>query len=53
MTAEERFDNPELAEPTAPPIVFPRKYLNKDTSGLQYEVKAGENRFEIDLKSNS
>jgi hypothetical protein len=30
---------------------FPMKYSQTSTSGLKYEVKEGENRFEIDISS--
>lgn len=50
LTAEEAFDNPELVEPQAPPIVFPQKYLDENSSGLTFEVKAGANTCDIDLK---
>jgi hypothetical protein len=50
LTPEERFDNPELYDPTPPPSLFPKKYQDKDASGLEFTVKAGENEFNIDLK---
>jgi hypothetical protein len=50
MTPEERFDNPELFEPPPPAILFPKKYLDRDASGLEFAVKSGENEFNIDLK---
>jgi hypothetical protein len=50
LTPEEAFDHPELVDPPAPPMLFPRKYLDKDASGLEFTVKAGENEFNIDLK---
>ncbi|MDQ3329598.1 MAG: hypothetical protein M3552_02920 [Planctomycetota bacterium] len=45
------FENPELMEEPGGEALFPRKYLSTSTSGLEYEVKDGENDFEIDLKS--
>ena len=51
MTAEEAFDNPDLADPQAPPIVFPKKYLDENESSLVFEVKPGPNTFDIDLKN--
>ena len=48
LSDEDRFDNPELAEPPTPPITFPRRYLDKTSSRLEFEVKAGSNHFEID-----
>ena len=50
LTAEEAFDHPELVDPPAPPIIFPRKYLDENTSDLTFEVKAGPNTCDIDLK---
>lgn len=48
-SAEEAFDKPEIV---APPVSvdFPKKYRDTATSGLEFEVKAGNNDFEIDLK---
>ena len=50
LTPEEAFDHPELVDPPAPPLEFPKKYLDRDASGLEFTVKAGENEFDIDLK---
>jgi len=50
LTAEELFDHPELIDPVAPPIQFPKKYVDKSTSGLEFVVKAGPNTYDIDLK---
>lgn len=50
LTAEEAFDHPELVDPQPPPIVFPKKYLDNETSGLTFEIKAGANSCDIDLK---
>jgi hypothetical protein len=50
MTSEERFENPDEYEPVAPAREFPQKYLNFDSSELRFEIKSGENHFEIDLK---
>jgi len=49
LSAEERFDNPELIAPKVR-IMFPARYRETTTSGLHYEIKEGENNFEIDLK---
>ncbi|MDZ4686120.1 MAG: hypothetical protein SH850_13715 [Planctomycetaceae bacterium] len=48
VSAEEAFENPELRDPTVK-VEFPKKYRDTNTSGLEYEVKAGANDFPIDL----
>ncbi len=47
LTPEQKFDRPE---PTAKRI-FPKRYLDMNTSKLEFDVKEGENNFEIDLQS--
>jgi hypothetical protein len=52
MSAEERF---EKQQQTGTPLPkkgsIPLKYRQTTTSGLSYEVKEGENNFDIDLQS--
>lgn len=48
-TAEELFDKPELLDPVVK-AEFPMKYRDTQTSGLEFEVKAGENSCEFDLQ---
>jgi hypothetical protein len=50
ISAEERFDNPESIEPVTK-LAFPKKYTDTTTSGLEYQIKAGANNFDIALKS--
>ncbi|MEQ1830078.1 MAG: hypothetical protein ABL921_29220 [Pirellula sp.] len=50
LSAEERFENPELTAPKQR-VLFPARYRETTKSGLQYEVTKGDNHFEIDLKS--
>jgi hypothetical protein len=47
LTPEQKFDRPE---PKAK-RVFPKRYLDLKTSKLEYDVKKGENKFDIDLNS--
>lgn len=49
-TADEAFENPELVDPKLS-SVFPVKYRDITTSGLEFEVVAGDNKFEVDLKA--
>ena len=49
VSAEEAFENPELLEPQVK-AEFPVKYRDTSTSGLEYDVEAGNNTFPIDLK---
>lgn len=37
------------APPEEPTYAFPAKYVSPETSGLKFEVKAGENRFDIQM----
>lgn len=48
MTAEDRFEKPELVEP-AGKAEFPKKYRDTTTSGLEFEIQEGMNMFPIDL----
>lgn len=48
-TAEELFENPELMDPVTK-AEFPQKYRDTQTSGLEFEIKEGENNFPIDLQ---
>jgi hypothetical protein len=50
-SAEDRFENPQNADSSQPRVLFPAKYRETTTSGLQYEIKEGVNNFAIDLKS--
>jgi hypothetical protein len=50
-SADELFEHPELMDEPGGKALFPRKYLATSTSGLEFEVKEGENHFDIDLKS--
>ena len=47
-TAEDLMNNPRAM--VVPVADFPAKYRDPKTSGLAFEVKEGENKFEIDLK---
>ena len=49
-TPEEQFENPELIAPKATSI-FPQKYRDANTSELEFEIKEGENNFDVDLKA--
>ena len=49
LSAEERFEKPELSAPKAR-VQFPQRYRETTTSGLHYEIKEGPNHFDIDLK---
>lgn len=49
-TAEEQFDNPELVDPRIR-SEFPARYRDPLTSGIEYEVTEGTNKFDIDLKA--
>ena len=49
LSAEERFDKPELSAPKSK-VLFPSRYRETTTSGLKYEITKGDNHFEIDLK---
>ena len=50
LTPEERFDHPELVEPRAK-LEFPKKYADAKSSGLEFEVKKGDNVFNVDLQA--
>ncbi len=50
MSAEERFDNPQGGADKNR-VAFPARYRETTKSGLKYEVKEGENSFDIDIKS--
>jgi hypothetical protein len=43
-------DKPSPAKKANPQFAFPEKYAETASSGLAYEVKAGENDFTIELK---
>ena len=49
-TADEAFENPELVDPKLS-SVFPVKYRDITTSGLEFDVVAGDNKFEVELKA--
>lgn len=49
-SAEELLDNPNINKPKKTAAEFAFKYRQLSTSGLEYEVKEGENSFDIDLK---
>jgi len=49
LSAEERFDNPESSSAKSK-VLFPSRYRETTTSGLNYEVTKGANNFDIDLK---
>jgi len=49
-TAEELFENPDLADPVVK-AEFPQKYRDTQTSGLEFQIQTGENSFDIDLKA--
>lgn len=51
MTAEERFDHPELADPQMNKTkrVFPERYANIRTSGLEFQIEPGENYLEVEI----
>jgi hypothetical protein len=49
-SAEERFDNPQSTA-SGSGVLFPSRYRESTTSGLQYEIVKGVNHFDIDLKS--
>jgi hypothetical protein len=51
LSAEDRFEHPELVDPVIK-IEFPEKYRDATTSGIEFEVEAGPNEFEIDLKKD-
>ncbi len=50
MTSEERMDHPELAAEPKVRLEFPRKYVDKKTSGLEFDVKEGDNHFDINVE---
>jgi hypothetical protein len=50
LSADELFDKPELSSPKSR-VQFPSRYRETTTSGLEYEITQGENRFDIDLKA--
>ena len=50
LNAEQRFDSPDQVE-KGPKLEYPQKYADKNKSGLEYEVKAGENHFDINLEA--
>ncbi|HVJ84265.1 MAG TPA: hypothetical protein VM452_01405 [Caulifigura sp.] len=47
LTPEERFDHPEME---VAKMEFPKRYRETSTSGLMFEIKAGPNLIDIDLK---
>jgi hypothetical protein len=49
LSPEQLFEHPELAEGKVR-LPFPKKYGDMNTSGLEYEIKAGENKFDVDIK---
>jgi hypothetical protein len=49
LPAEDRFEHPELVDPVIK-VEFPQKYRDATTSGIEFDVEAGPNEFEIDLK---
>ena len=51
LSAEDRFEKPELLAPKSN-VLFPARYRETTTSGLHYEIKPGDNHFDIDLKTN-
>ncbi|MFT5527648.1 MAG: hypothetical protein ACI9HK_005632, partial [Pirellulaceae bacterium] len=40
------------AEEAAPEYLTPKRYSNKSTSGIEFDVKEGPNKFDIELTSN-
>jgi hypothetical protein len=46
---DELINNPGLMESTKVKYDFPRKYSQLATSGLSFEVKEGENEYQIEL----
>jgi hypothetical protein len=50
LSAEERFENPELSAPKVK-VLYPARYRETTTSGLSFDVVAGSNNFDIDLKA--
>lgn len=51
LSPEQRFEHPELAEPKVK-LGFPKKYSDMNSSGLEYEIKKGDNHFDIDLQAD-
>lgn len=51
LTSEERMDHPELAAEPRVRYEFPKKYLDIKTSGLQFDVKNGDNHFDVNVES--
>lgn len=50
QSAEDRFDNPQ-GNAAKNRVAFPARYRETTKSGLRFEVKEGDNNFDIDLKS--
>lgn len=48
LTPEQRFEHPELE--SGPKAPFPKKYGDMNTSGLEFDIKTGENKFDVDIK---
>lgn len=42
---------PEDSSQQDPPRIFPKRYENRDTSTLSFEVKPGDNEFNIQLQA--
>jgi hypothetical protein len=51
LTPEQRFENPELIEGKMK-LPFPKKYSDMNTSGLEFDIQKGENKFDIDISSD-
>jgi hypothetical protein len=51
LSPEERFEKQQTPTKQPPRISIPARYRETTTSGLQYEIKEGENHFDIDLKA--
>jgi len=49
-SAEDRFEKPEVLAPRTA-STFPKKYTDFVTSGIEFDVKQGDNHFDVDLKS--
>lgn len=49
-SAEELLNNPEINRPRPNQTTFDFKYRQVSTSGLEYDVKEGDNEFQIDLQ---
>lgn len=51
LSAEERFEKSATGAAPRQKILLPMKYRQTTTSGLKYDIKDGDNHFDIDLKS--